>query len=679
MYYGVDYYPEHWPEERWAEDARLMQEAGFNMVRMGEFAWSLLEPQEGAFALDWLDRAVALLAQHDIRVVLGTPTAAPPPWLTTRYPEVLMVNAKGARVGPGGRRHYCPSSPTYRHLSKCVTQVMATHYASAPTVIGWQIDNELSYGSPSRCYCPACRRSFQDWLCERYGSLDALNKAWGTVFWSQVYTDWTQVPVPLPSGAEHNPSLLLDYHRFQSDAYVSYAREQLDILRETCHDHFVTHNVALPLLDTVNNFDLGANLNFLSEDSYPGFWQILPHTEFGAGMAQQMTPEMVSMICAWGYDAIRGNKDGEPFWVMEQQSGSAGQSIFSPSPRPNQLRLWVYQALAHGARAITHFRWRTCAFGAEEYWHGVLDHDGVPRRRYEELKATASEIRALGDDLLNARTEAPVAMIFSYDSDWALGIQPCHPKMSYSFQHIGYYAPFYFSNIPVDIVSPDADLSSYKVVLAPVLHVVAPDLAERLSRFVADGGTLIVSFRSGVKDAHNRVVTQALPGLLADVLGVHVSEYDALYDQAQGVRSLIPGLEGEAPCELWADVLQPTTAQVLAEYTHDYYAGQPAITLNRWGQGQAVYIGTGLSGETLGRVLVGLAMQKGVTPLLTAPQGLEVARRSSGDTEWWFVLNHNPVQQSVDLSGAFVDARTGQPVDGAIQLEGYGVRVLSPA
>jgi beta-galactosidase len=685
MYYGVDYYPEHWPEERWAKDARLMAEAGFNVVRLAEFAWSRLEPQEGTFAFDWLDRAIDLLAKYNIEIILGTPTAAPPPWLTTRYPEVLIVNFQGMRMAPGGRRHCCPSSPIYRRLSRHVTREMAIHYADAPPVIGWQIDNELSYGAAPRCYCPACQRAFQDWLRERYASLDALNAAWGTVFWSQVYTAWAQIPIPLPSGADHNPGLLLDYDRFQSDAYVSYAQEQLDILRQVCPTHFVTHNIALPLLNTVNNYDLGANLDFLSEDSYPGFWQILSQTEFGKGIGVDMTPERVSMICAWGYDAIRGNKNGDPFWVMEQQSGPAGQRIFSPSPRPNQLRLWAYQALARGARAITHFRWRTCTFGAEEYWHGVLDHDGVPRRRYRELKKTASEMNALGDALPMAQTQSDVALIFSYDSDWAIGIQPCHPKLSYAFQHIGYYAPFYFANVPIDIVSPDADLSPYKVVLAPTLYVLPPGLAERLRHFVHRGGTLIVGFRSGVKDEHNRVVPHPLPGLLAEVLGVEVVEYDALYDCPQSVRFLVPGLGKGAACELWADILKPMTAldgtteaQVLAEYTDDYYAGQPAITLNGWGQGQAIYIGAGLSGEALGRVLVGLATQRGVTPLLSTPQGIEVARRNADDGEWWFILNHTSLPQSIDLPAPFVDAFSGAPVEASIQLQGYDVRVLRP-
>jgi beta-galactosidase len=383
MYYGVDYYPEHLPEERWGEDARLMKEAGLNVVRMGEFAWSLFEPRDGVYEFEWMDRAIYVLDQQGIDVVLSTPSAAPPPWLSQSYPEAIMVDANGHKLSTGGRRFTCPTSPIYRRLSIRIAQQLAEHYSHNPAVIGWQIDNELSYGASPRCYCENCRDSFRGWLRGKYGSLGKLNESWGTSFWSQTYTSWTQIPVPLPSGADHNPGLLLDYMRFQSDAYVTFLCEQVAVIRQICPHTFVTHNVSIPFMDTINNMDLAKHLDFLSEDTYPGFWRIMPYNNPPEGSrADLFKPENIAMLSAWGYDAIRGQKNGDSFWVMEQQSGPSGQKIFSPAPRPNQLRLWVYQALARGARAITHFRWESCTFGAEEYWHGILDHDLVPRRRY---------------------------------------------------------------------------------------------------------------------------------------------------------------------------------------------------------------------------------------------------------------------------------------------------------
>jgi beta-galactosidase len=675
MYYGVDYYPEHLPEERWEEDARLMVEAGMNVVRVGEFAWSLFEPEEGRFTFDWLDRAIALLPRHGISVVIGTPSAAPPPWLTTAYPQVLMVGANGLPLSPGARRFTCPTNPLYRRLANHVARAMAEHYADNAAVIGWQIDNELTYGPAPRCYCQECRRGFQNWLQEKYGSLERLNQEWGTVFWSQIYDEWSQIPVPLPSGADHNPGLRLDYARYQSAANISFLKEQLVILREVCPNHFVTHNYSSPMLDIINNFDLGRELDFVSQDTYPGLFQMRQHK------LADIYPHAGSMMLAWSYDCMRGNKDGRLFWVMEQQSGPAGQTTFSPSPRPGQLRLWVYQAIAHGAQAIVHFRWETCVFGAEEYWHGILDHDLVPRRRYAEVKQTAHEVQSLGEAALSARVPAEVALLFSYDADWALAIQPSHPHLKYGEQNLSWYAPFYFANIPVDIISPDTqDLSRYKVILAPTLYVLSPETAQRLTTFVANGGLLITGYRSGVKEPNNQVTRLTLPGRLAEVLGTHVSEYDALYNQTQAVRFAQPhpgGLE-EVACETWADILEPTTAHVLATYTQDFYVGQAAITLNSYGQGKAIYVGSALPSDALGQLLVALATREsGVQPLVQVSPGVEVTQRATDTERWWFVLNHTNAVQQITLPATFIDALLqNERVEGTIALEPYGVRVL---
>ncbi len=680
MYYGVDYYPEHMPEERWEEDARLMVEAGFNVVRVGEFAWSLFEPEEGTFIFDWLDRAIVLLARYGISVVIGTPSAAPPPWLTAAYPQVLMVGANGLPLSPGGRRFTCPTNPLYRRLANRVARAMAEHYANNAAVIGWQIDNELTYGSAPRCYCQECRRGFQTWLQEKYGSLERLNQEWGTVFWSQIYSEWSQIPAPLPSGADHNPGLSLDYARYQSAANVSFLKEQLVILREVCPEHFVTHNFSSPMLDTINNFDLGRELDFVSEDTYPGLFQIIEH--MAPGSAVDISPHAGPMMVAWGYDCMRGNKDGRPFWVMEQQSGPAGQTVFSSSPRPDQLRLWVYQAIAHGAQAIVHFRWDTCTFGAEEYWHGILDHDLVPRRRYAEVKQTSHEVQSLGDTAVSARVPAEVALLFSYDADWALAIQPSHPRLKYGAQNLSWYAPFYFANIPVDVIAPDTeDLSRYKIILAPALYVLSPETAQRLTAFVANGGLLITGYRSGVKEPNNQVTRLTLPGRLAEVVGAHVSEYDALYNQTQAVRFTQehPGGLEEAACEMWADILEPTTARVLATYTQDFYAGRAAVTLNNYGEGKAIYVGAALASEALGQLLVDLATTEGgVQPLAQVPLGVEVTQRATGAERWWFVLNHTNEVQQVTLPGAFSNALQNERVEGTIALEPYGVRVLRP-
>jgi beta-galactosidase len=329
FYFGVDYYPEHWPEDRWPEDARLMAEAGINLVRMAEFAWSLLEPSPSCFEFGWLDRALALMQVHGIRAVLGTPTASPPPWVMAMLPEAYRVLESGQRQTYGNRRGYCPSHAGYRERGRMVTQALAQHFADPPSVIGWQIDNELG----GRCYCPLCQAAFQAWLQNKYGSLDALNHAWGTAFWSHVYTDWSQIPVPLETGGVPNPGLDLDYRRFMSASYVSFQQEQVDILRRTCPNQLIMHNFMGFHYDQINYFDLAQSLDLVTWDNY-----------LRTSWHRNRDADVVAS--ALGHDTMRGLK-GRNFWLMEQQAGCGGWQEVGMVPRPGEMRLWTYQAIAH--------------------------------------------------------------------------------------------------------------------------------------------------------------------------------------------------------------------------------------------------------------------------------------------------------------------------------------------
>src|SRR5215212_6049719 len=348
--FGVDYYPEHWPEARWSVDAQLMAEAGFNTVRLAEFAWSRLEPQPGVFDFAWL-----------VRAILGTPTASPPPWLMQAQPDLFRVDEQGRRLTFGNRREYCPSHPLYHDCTRAIVTVMAEHYAPHPHVVGWQIDNEFG----DRCYCPVCRDAFQHWLRRRYETLDALNGAWGTIFWSHVYTDWSQIPVPVATGGSPNPGLALDFARFASDTYVAYQQLQIDLLRSRTSGQFITHNLMGFGYDKINYYDLARELDLVTWDNYP-------RTQWS--LAADVDPSGPALAAATMY----GLKQ-QPFWVMEQQAGPGGWELVSVMPRPGELRLWAYQQIAHGADGIIFFRWRTARHGAEQYWHGLLEHDGRAR------------------------------------------------------------------------------------------------------------------------------------------------------------------------------------------------------------------------------------------------------------------------------------------------------------
>lgn len=671
MLLGVDYYPDQTPETLWEEDARMIAEAGLTNVRVAEFAWSRMEPSEGHFDLAWLHKAVGILDKRGIAVILGTPSAAPPPWLTEKYPEVLMVNDQGMTISPGGRRFTCPSNKTYRKLSLTIATEMAKSFANEPGVIGWQIDNEFTLQKWGRCYCKSCRAGFADWLRAKYGSLDSLNSKWGTAFWSQVYTDFSQIPVPLPSNGDPNPGLALDYDRYQSYANASFSNEQAAMLRKTCPKHFVTTNSVGAPLDTINLRELFGDLDFVSSDSYPGFVQLY----FG-----DAPPEALANVISLGHDSMRGMKDGKPFLIMEEQSGKAGQAYFAAQPHKGQLRLWTYQAVAHGAMGVNYFRWDSAKFGAEEYWHGLLNHDRSKSIGFDEIVNTVKELKTLGSEMLHSACPAQTALVFDHDSSWALAIQPGNSKLTYTSHLISWYASIAAAHAGIDIISADSELARYKAVFAPLQYVVTEKQAANIRKYVEGGGLFVTSFRLGVKDESSRIVDAPLPGLLRDVMGVTLKDYVPVYTEKVGVQFSKPLAGPEGSCALWADLLQSSSnsVEVLATYT-GAYAGEAAITMNAFGKGKAVYVGADLDPMSLGRVLVTLLAANGVKSGFGVPRGVEVTQRKSAKQEWTFVLNHTAAAQEVKLPSKFKNALGGATHEDVLRLDPYDAQVLQRA
>ena len=661
FYFGADYYPEHWPEERWSIDARLMAEAGFNVVRLAEFAWSKMEPSERQFDFDWLDRAIAILHSHGIKVVLGTPTASPPPWLMSKSPELFRVREDGLRVTFGNRREYCPNHSLYHDYTRRIVNKMAEHYADHPAIIGWQIDNEFG----DRCYCSTCAQSFQTWLRSRYEAPDELNQKWGTVFWSHIYNDWIEIPLPLTTGGSPNPGLALDFYRFSSDSYIAYQQMQIDILRAKCPGHFITHNLMGFGYDRLNYFDLARHLDFVAWDNYPR-------------MQWTMEKGVEPSSSALSLDTMRGLKS-KNIWVMEQQAGPGGWEMLSVTPRPGELRLWAYQSIAHGADAIVFFRWRTARFGTEQYWHGLLDHDSFPSRRYEEVKRMGAEIKKVGDEILGSQLKSPVAMILSYDSRFAFQIQPNNPRFSYPEHFHKIYHAFHQRNVSITVTYPNADLSSYKLVIAPALHLVTDAIAENLKRYVQDGGTLVLTQRTGVKDDTNTVVDQRLPGLLAEICGIEVEEYDSLSSTMQNcLEFTIPELAdaGKPNVSVLCDILKPTSAKVIARYLQDYYAGKPAVTINQFGKGQVVYIGAVGDGHLYNTLAGWLLKMTNIQPVFTAPKGIEVTERWQDDQRLLFVLNHTDREQKVAFDRRYTCLLDDSILEEPISMAPHDVLIL---
>jgi beta-galactosidase len=581
MRLGVDYYPEHWDRGRWATDARMMREAGLSVVRIGEFAWAVLEPAAGRFDWSLFDGAVATLANEGLQVVIGTPTAAPPAWLAADNPEVLPVRADGRMASFGGRRHYCPSSNVYRAACRRIVAAEAAHFGLQPAVIGWQIDNELGNAGTARCYCPRCRSAFQQWLEQKYGTLGALNQAWGTIFWSQIYSDWTQIPVPTTAVvAAHNPSLVLDYYRFASDLMVDFMQEQVRLLREADPGAFITTNLSAGD-DQINYYDLAAPLDFVSWDNYP-------HGTSG--------PAEV----AFNHDFVWGLK-GQPYWVMEQQPGPINWTVYNPPVPPGQVRAWTLDARAHGAAAVVYFRWRAGLVGAEQYHAGLLRHDATPARGYGEVAALAQELPGL---LPVYRQQAPVALLWSYDDDWSVQIEPHHRDFRYRAVALAIYESLWRRGVAVDIIRRGHPLDGYKLVIAPCATLCDRDEAEHWQHYVAAGGSLLAVLRLHTRTEYNTWVESALPEDLTLLFGMEVTEALSLPPAQPAQVETAPGTA--LPCPVWAEVLRPAEATAVWTYAADYYAGSAALTHQAGlGGGGAYYLGAYPTPELLDALWAG--------------------------------------------------------------------------
>jgi len=447
----------------------------------------------------------------------------------------------------------------------------------------------------------------------------------------------------------HNPSLLLDWKRFHSDLITEFMQFQVDILREICPNHFITHNL-MGFFNLVDYFKLSQNLDFVSHDQYP------------MGYFDNPQPMKEPSVLAADLDLMRSLKK-KTFWIMEQQAGPTGWEILGRTPRPGQLALWTAQSIAHGADTVVFFRWRTCAFGTEEYWHGILPHSGNPGRRYYELQKFIKEIKPFMADFKNSLPESEAAILFSYEQSWAFEIQPHHPDLSYTKQIRKYYKGLYNLNVPVDFISDNDDFTKYKLVIAPLLFMVSDELAKKLSEYVEQGGILVITMRSGVKEMNNRChIESDLPGRLKVLAGVTVTDYDCLRDQDTGIR--YNGRDYRA--SIWCDVLKSVDAECIGTYTEDYYAGEPAITINRFKKGMVYYIGTEPEQKLIDDFLADIVRKTGIERIYDIPADLEFVRRRTKDADYIFVLNHSGKTQKITCGENWIKLINGE------NLEPYG-------
>jgi beta-galactosidase len=664
MYVGVDYYPEHWPQERWETDLRMMKEAGFNIVRVAEFSWVLFEPREGEYDFSWLDKWLELAQKHDMKVIIGTPTAIMPAWLAKKYPHSLSQKADGTRTVWGGRRHNCFSDADFRRLSDKLVEKLGEHYAQHPGVVGWQIDNEFGGND---CRCEECNRNFQAWLKRRYKSLDEINLAWGTHFWGQRFAAWDEIPIPdsrVGDWAISNPSASLDWQRFTSDQSVEFLTAQVELLREECPpSQFITHNF-MGLHSSIDYYDLAQPLDFVSWDNYP---KLSPSLPFDSSLAA---------------DVMRGLKK-QNFLIMEQTAGPLGWSVFSRSTQPGELRKICYQQLAHGADGQIWFRWRSCTVGREQYWHGLLGHDGKASRRYREAAQVAKEYQQLAPLLAGTTIHAEVAIIYDYDSIWALEIQNGYPGASHVQAIKRYYAALSRAGVNVDVVRPGDDLSKYKLVFAPHLHVLSDEVAKQLDKYVHGGGVLLTDCRVAVKDETNLVYDRTLPGLLSSALGIEIAEYESLRqgitdtDEVTYRLKTNDSLGNYYAAKHYADWITPTTATSLANYDEPHLGEVAAVTRNEFGSGIGWYVGTIVEGtQFYDRLVARLLADAKIDPLVAPPTGVEVSIRAGDNTSLAFLINHTDQKTEVAVPAGLKNALTGVRTNSSISLPGFGVAVI---
>lgn len=669
---GVCYYPEQWPEQLWEDDYRRMKALGFSIVRVAEFAWSIFEPEEGRFEFDLFDRAIDLAHRYGLLVIMSTPTATPPAWLTAKYPEVLNAKQDGTVYQHGQRRHFNYNAPVYRELCARIVTQLAEHYKDHPAVVGWQIDNELNC-EVNTFYSKADHEAFRVWLQKKYGNLDGLNQAWGAVFWNQTYSDWSQVHLTRTTPTNSpNPHQALDEKRFFSDSAISYAKFQSEILREKAPNHWVTTNGMFGHLDSHQMMD--DTLDVFAYDSYPNFSTILPDQG-----------DRPLLDRKWSLNLSAARDVSPNFIVMEQQSGPGGwvNRIEMPSPKPGQMRLWTYQSIAHGADMLLYFRWRTATMGTEIYWHGLNDYHNRPNRRIEEAGRIGEELKRIGKHLLGATYQAEVAILKDYDNEWDGELDVWHgPLMGKSI--IGWFKALQRHHIPADTkymrsTTTLEDLAKYRVLIYPHPAIMPESIAELLRSYVDSGGTLILGCRSGYKDATGQCYMQPFPGPLADLCGIEVEDFTRIgpLQQAPDIRWFNDEVvQGDA----FVDILRVTSdnAEVLALYASDYYRDKPAMVRNLFGKGTAYYYGSVFTEAVAGKLIVEMGLMSPAAKWAELPEDVELAIRANASTQksYAILMNYAHEAREVTLFSRKRDLLTDTVLHGIVTMKPFEVYVI---
>ena len=651
--FGADYNPEQWPRETWAEDARLMQEAGVTVATVGVFSWALLEPDPGRFELDWLGEVMDLLHVHGIAVDLATATASPPPWLTARHPEVLPRQADGTVLSPGGRQAWCPSSPVFREHALALVAALAERFHEHPALALWHVSNELG-GHNAHCYCDVSADAFRTWLAARYQDVGRLNEAWGTTFWSQQYGSFDEVLPPRAAPTFANPTQQLDFARFSSDSLLDCFRAERDLLHRLSPGVPVTTNfMVMEHVAAMDYLRWGPELDLVAQDHYLTAADPDAHIEL-----------------SWSADLTRGTARGRPWFLMEHSTSAVNWQPRNVAKAPGQMRRNSLAHVARGADAVCFFQWRASRAGAEKFHSALVPHAGTDTRVWREVVELGATLKAIGE-VAGSTLRAEVAVVVDWDARWAAELDS-HPTsdLEYLDRHLAIYRPLWDAGVTVDMVGPEADLSGYRLVVMPTLYLTTDAGAANIGSYVESGGNALVTYWSGIVDENDHVRPGGYPGAFRELLGVRTEEFYPLL-QGQQVR-LEGGVLDGASADVWTELLETRGAEAVSTYADGPLRGVPALTVHRVGAGAAWYLATRLAPDGTEALVRHLCEQAGVA--LQDQPGIETVRRYGAESSYLFVLNHTDGAAEVAVTGT--DLVSGLACAGAVKVEAGGVAVV---
>jgi beta-galactosidase len=676
MFFGVDYYPEQsvypyggdadHPEAAWELDAELMAKTGLNIVRMGEFTWGICEPQEGKYDFAWLRRVMDIMGQYGIKVVLGTPTAAPPLWLARKHPEILPLDENGRPKHEGTRRATCLSSDIFWDYSKKIVTAMARALGDHPQLVAWQIDNSIGGNDTESSFNEATREEWHLWLQAKYKTVGRLNELLGLRSWGQTVSAFDEVPMPMRAPAPHNPALLLDWNRFSSDTMVQFVKMQAEILREHCaHPVTVTMRAFLRKFD---HFDMAEAVDFVSVESN------VPLKTKTSELACD-----IDMLRSLKKTDVRTPDDDCGFWAMEQKVGPADWQDAMSAVRPGLIRLFTYQLISRGAGGVLYFRWQQPRIGPEKFRSAIVRRHDDHSRMLKEISQLGEEMKLLAPAIKGTKVSPDVCILYSHDNEWSLQ-QAIQPSKFFDLrEHIQLiYNALHGRNIQVDFARPTEDLSKYKIVFAPSLQVLSEAEADRLKLYVQNGGTIVGTFNTGLVNQNHIGPDTAYPGNLTDLFGLEVLEFDPLPPGEENhltFKGAFPTSHLH-PARIWCDLIEPKGCQTLAVFAKDFYAGRPAMTMNTFGLGKAIYLGTMSHQPFYFDFVVWLRQICNLLPLLKVPENIEVSMREKDGTRVFFLLNHQNSPVRIQFYKPMHDFLTGNTFSGNYDLPPHGVLVL---